>query len=257
MKWFCSMPDLNNLAREVHLWFLPTERFEDAELAEMSADILSAEEQSRAERFAFAKDRRSYILAHWLMRTVLSEYARVPPASWEFTRTLLGKPAVQAPPANIHLEINLSHTVGMVACAVTAAGEVGVDVETVTPRDHLKLARRFFAPEEVSQMEQLPADRRDQAFFRFWTQKEAYIKARGLGLSLDLASFWFPDVMGETIDIAFAADMDDRPGDWQFYRHEPDEQHKIAVAVHRPHRPKAALKIFANVVPGEAREGFL
>ena len=251
------MPDMSDLAREVHLWFLPTGGFDEAELASLCASDLSAQEQSRAERFAFAKDRRSYLLAHCLLRRALSQYISIPPADWEFTRTLLGKPAVQTPVEVANLEINLSHTAGMVACALTTAGAVGVDVETVKPRDHLKLARRFFAPEEVSQLERLPAPRHDHAFFRFWTQKEAYIKARGLGLSLDLASFWFPNVMGETIEIAFAKEMDDDPADWQFHRHEPDDNHKIAVAVHRPHRSEVALKIFANILPGESREEFL
>ncbi len=251
------MSDLNKLAGEVHLWFLPTERFDEAELSDLSANVLSAEEQSRAARFAYEKDRRSYILAHWLMRTALSQYIPVPPESWEFTQTMLGKPAVATPVEVANLQINLSHTAGMVACAATTAGPVGVDVETVKPRNHLKLARRFFAPAEVSQLEQLPPHRHDQAFFRLWTQKEAYIKARGLGLSLDLASFWFPDILGERIEIAFADAMEDNPANWQFYRQEPDEKHKIAVAVHRPNISNVALKVFTKAIPGESREEFL
>ena len=250
------MPHLNELAREVHLWFLSTNAFDETELAR-TAGVLSAEEQSRGERFAYEKDRRSYILAHWLLRMALSQYVKIPPASWEFTRALLGKPALTTPVEGTNLEINLSHTAGMVACAVTGVGAVGVDVETIKPRDHLQLARRFFAPEEVSQLEQLPADRRAHAFFRFWTQKEAYIKARGLGLSLDLASFAFPDVLGEKIEITFAAGLDDDPADWQFYRHEPDESHKIAVAVHRAKLPNVALKIFPDIRPGESCEDSL
>ncbi len=247
------MPHASDLHREVHLWFLPTKTFCEEELAKFKAEVLSPVERLRAERFAFAKDRRAYIAAHGLLRCVLSEYLPVAPASWTFERVLLGKPWIASPAEGMGFRFNLSHSTGMVACAVSLAGEVGVDVEAVREGEHLPLARRFFAPEEVSQLEPLPPAERAEAFIRFWTLKEAYIKARGLGLSLDLAGFAFPDVFGEKIEIRFAEGFEDNPADWHFFRHEPDGDHKIAVAVHRPPETQVALKIF----PGMPTGGFV
>ena len=238
------MPLKSELEREVHLWFWPTARLEESNRLARAADLLSDEEKRRADRFRFEKDQRSYIAAHALVRAVLSEYVPVSPTAWEFEPTLMGKPAVTSPPDGQSLRFNLSHSAGMAACAVTRIGEVGVDVETVHSRECLKIARRFFAPEEVAQLESLPAHRQTEAFFRFWTLKEAYIKARGLGLSLDLAGFFFPDVMRQEISIGFREDFQDDPGLWTFHRHEPDAEHQIAVALRCPRDRPIAFRVF-------------
>lgn len=243
------MPNLNELEREVHLWYLPTANFREDELADF-AKVLSPQEQYQANRFAFDKDRRSYVMAHWLVRKVLSHYVPVAPDQWEFKRGLFGKPSISAPEQIPQLEFNLSHTVGMVACAITCAGAIGVDVERVRMREYLNVARRFFAPEEVQQLEHLPEQEQRSAFFRLWTLKEAYIKALGKGLSVDLSRFSFPDVMGNEITIQFADDNDD-PMNWQFLRHEPNEDYKIAVALCCPGGMNLNWKRFANAPTGE------
>lgn len=246
------MRDFDDLSREVHLWSLTTMTFSEADLAKHAERVLSPEERQRAERFAFAKDRRSYITAHWLLRQVLSAYVSMPPDAWEFARAPHGKPFLAGLNAELGLFFNLSHTTGMVACAVTRMGEVGVDVETVRPRDHLNLARRYFAPLEVSQMESLSPEDQQEVFFRFWTLKEAYIKAQGLGLAMDLASFGFPEVQADQINIEFAEGSEDSPNDWSFFRHEPDPHHKIAVAVRRAEIDVPEFKIFQDIPPVES-----
>lgn len=246
------MPHLSDLSREVHLWYVPTTTFSDAELANLQASVLSEEERERTNRFAFAKDRRSYITAHWLLRHVLSAYVPVRPESWEFARTPHGKPFLSESSEHQGIFFNLSHTAGMVVTAVTCLGQVGVDVETVRPRDHLNLARRYFAPLEISQLESLAAEEQPHSFFRLWTLKEAYIKARGLGLAMDLASFGFPDVLGEDIRIEFADGMEETPSDWSFFRHEPDPLHKIAVAVGQGIKTVPEIRIFNDIPRGES-----
>lgn len=238
------MPLNSELEREVHLWFWPTARLEESNRLARAVDLLSDDEKRRADGFRFETDQRSYIAAHALVRAVLSEYIPVSPAAWGFERTLMGKPAVASPAEGRPLRFNLSHSAGMAACAVTRIGEVGVDVETIHHRDFLKIARRFFAPEEVAQLEPLPADRQTEVFFRFWTLKEAYIKARGLGLSLDLAGFFFPDIMQPDISIGFREDFQDDPGLWTFHRHEPDAEHQIAVALRCPRDRPLAFRVF-------------
>lgn len=243
------MPNLNELEREVHLWSLRTVNFREEELADF-AKRLSPQEQSQANRFAFDKDRRSYVTAHWLVRKVLSHYHPVPPDEWEFTRGLFGKPSISAPEQKERLEFNLSHTAGMVVCAVTCLGPIGVDVERVRMREYLDVARRFFAPDEVQQLERLPEHERRSAFFRFWTLKEAYIKALGKGLSVDLSRFGFPDVMGEEITIHFAEGNDD-PENWKFLRHEPDEDYKIAAALCCSSDSSVKWRVFEDIPTSE------
>jgi len=244
------MPDQADLEQEVHLWYLPTARFDDEHHLARAAERLSSDEQDRARRFAFEKDRRSYIAAHWLLRSALSQYLPVEPSAWEFTRSLFGKPAISGPPQGRRIAFNLSHSPGMVACAVTKTGEVGVDVETVRPREFLKLAERFFAPGEFQELKRLPEHERARAFFRFWTLKEAYVKARGRGLSLDLSGFFFPDVLGNEIRIEFDEGWDDDPNDWQFYRHEPDDQNQIASAVHKARCKNVVWRVFSEIPTG-------
>ncbi|MCA9069961.1 MAG: 4'-phosphopantetheinyl transferase superfamily protein [Planctomycetaceae bacterium] len=244
------MPNLTELEREVHVWYLSTGDFRAEELAKF-ATVLSSEERTRANRFAFEKDRRSYVTAHWLVRKVLSHYLPVAQNQWEFTRGLFGKPSISAPKPTVPFEFNLSHTVGMVACAVTSVGPIGVDVERVRAQEYIDVARRFFAPEEVRQLERLPVPQQRSAFFRFWTLKEAYIKAVGKGLSVDLSRFGFRDVMGDEITIQFA-EGDDDPADWQFFRHEPSDEFKIAAGVCCPPGSIVNWRLFATPPPGEA-----
>jgi 4'-phosphopantetheinyl transferase len=243
------MPDFDDLSREVHLWSMPTTTFSDLDLTSHAERILSPEERQRADRFAYARDRRSYIIAHWLIRRALSSYVSVPPDAWEFARASHGKPFLAGRHAELGLLFNLSHTAGMVACGITRIGEVGVDVETIRSRDHLNLARRYFAPLEIAQLEPLSPTEQQEVFLRFWTLKEAYIKAQGLGLAMDLASFGFPEVNRKRITIEFAQGTGDSPGEWSFFRHEPDPLHKIAVAVRRPADVVPGFRIFQDIPP--------
>jgi len=122
-----------------------------------------------------------------LLRACLSRYAPRPPAAWRFTRNSNGKPAAAAAPRP--LAFNLSHSHDRVAIAVTAGAPVGVDIEYCDPRrDLLRLARRFYHPEEVAALEQRDAVGCRDLFYDLWTVKEARIKARGGALWRDLTA---------------------------------------------------------------------
>lgn len=248
------MPEFSDLEREVHVYYYSASAFTDDAQTERMSQVLSPPEREQSRRFAFDRDRRSYIAAHWLLRTALSRYLAVEPVRWEFTSGLFGKPRIAAPSEGVSLQFNLSHSSGIVACAVTRAGEVGVDVETVATREFLDLARRFFAPAEVRQLEGLSEFQRPQAFYRIWTLKEAYIKARGEGLSLDLSRFAFLDVFGDEIRIRFGEDWEDRADDWQFFRIVPDEAHLVAAAIHHAKRRKIVWRVFHEIPAGESGE---
>jgi 4'-phosphopantetheinyl transferase len=125
--------------------------------------ILSDEELQRYRAFHFERDRAAYLTAHALTRRALSRYADVAPPDWQFAKGPCGKPEI-ANPLDRRLGFNLSHTHGLVACAVGWECEVGIDVERIN--------------REIN-----PA----VSFFEEWTLKEAYLKALGVGLTEQMA----------------------------------------------------------------------
>ncbi|QGM96622.1 4'-phosphopantetheinyl transferase family protein [Methylocystis parvus] len=155
---------------------------------EALAALLDDEERARAARFAFEEDRRSYVAAHGLLRLELSRRAARPPQDWRFAATKLGKPYLLDCARD--LRFSLSHTRGMVAVAVADGAEIGVDVEPSDRRaESMKLAQRFFAPEEVALLAAVEGAARRDMFFAIWTLKEAVVKTTGQGLARALDSF--------------------------------------------------------------------
>ncbi len=152
------------------------------------AALLSEEERARTARFAFEEDRQAYVAAHALLRTELSRRAGGAPQDWRFATAPLGKPFLVDPPMD--LRFNMTHTRGMVAVALAEAIEIGVDVEPANRRaESMKLAERYFAPQEAALLRALEGDARRDAFFAIWTLKEAVVKATGEGLRRRLDSF--------------------------------------------------------------------
>lgn len=157
----------------------------DTRLAALHA-VLDETEQQRAARYHFDIDRRRFTAARGQLREILSAYLNQAPQALTFCYNPQGKPSL----AGARLCFNLSHTQGIGLLAVIDGQEVGIDVEGVNRRvDSPGIVRRFFAPAEVDALFALPEAQRQRAFFDCWTRKEAYIKARGLGLSIPLESF--------------------------------------------------------------------
>lgn len=160
-------------------------------------NILNMEERQQALAFRFQRDRDLYLAAHLFLRRVLSRYAPITPDGWQFSRNAYGKPAI-ANPAYGWLQFNLSHTHGLVACAVARECAVGVDVESIRNLSDLPgLCQYAFAPVETADVLNTPGQQaQTERFFSYWTLKEAYIKARGMGLSLPLQQFAFQRTAG-------------------------------------------------------------
>jgi 4'-phosphopantetheinyl transferase len=117
--------------------------------------------------------------------------------------------------------------------AVGRGRTVGVDVEYVDARKaSVEVATRYFAPREVAALEAAPRELQDHLFFEYWTLKEAYIKARGMGLSLPLDKFSFHDSDGH-VEIAIDPALEDDPMRWYFWQLRSTPQHLIALCVER------------------------
>jgi len=160
----------------------------DADAARLDSlyAILAPQERERAARFRFAEHRRQFIVCRGMLREILSPYLGLHPADIAFVYNRQGKPGV----GDGDVRFNVSHSGGWALQAVSRGSEVGIDIERVDARfAREQIPERFFSPCEAGQLRALPVDQQTAAFFRCWTRKEAYIKARGLGLALPLDSF--------------------------------------------------------------------
>jgi phosphopantetheine--protein transferase-like protein len=149
---------------------------------------LSDEERRRASRLVFEEDRRAFIAAHHLLRATLAPLLGGAAEAIEFSTGHGGRPELSGPAAG-EVSFNLSHTRGLVACAVAFQTIVGVDVEVVRDLpDVAALARSTLTPAEIDELDAISPAERSRAFLRRWTIKEAYAKATGHGLGLPITS---------------------------------------------------------------------
>jgi 4'-phosphopantetheinyl transferase len=214
---------------EVHVWYVFSDHVTDPELLARYEALMSHEELERRDRFMQAKDRHQHVIARALVRTMLSKHADVQPQAWTFTPNRYGRPEISGPIETL-LRFNIAHTRGLVACAVAWDREIGVDVENVErPGDYIHLAERFFASSEAAHIAALPPSQQKEVFFDYWTLKESYIKARGMGLALPLADFAFK--LDEPVTIRFSGSISDVSSSWRFQRVRVSAQHKMALAV--------------------------
>jgi 4'-phosphopantetheinyl transferase len=199
---------------------------------EVDEKILDSTEQERAQSFKFKKDRDLYVAAHVFLRQVLSRYAAVSKKDWQFVSNTYGKPAI-ANSGYGWLQFNLSHTHGRVACAVARNRAVGVDVEQRKYLSDLPLLCRyaFSAVEADDVLSAQHPDEQQHRFFSYWTLKEAYIKARGMGLSLPLQQFSFVQVANQDWQLHYAPNFQDDGQSWQFSTCRLGGNHHLAYCV--------------------------
>jgi 4'-phosphopantetheinyl transferase len=216
---------------QVHLWLAYLDEITDARLLAECWLLLNQEEQRRQLRFHFERDRHRYLVTRAMVRTVLSKYVAIAPSCWRFAINRYGRPSIAAEHvAAKGIEFNLSHTDRLVVMGVTRERAIGVDVECVRPRAaDIEIVERYFAPEEVLELRTLPEERQTQRFFEYWTLKESYIKARGLGLSIPLERFAFHLEDPEQIRLTIDPSLQDYAGRWWFWQFRADHDHLTAL----------------------------
>lgn len=200
---------------DIHIW---TGRSAPPERADL--DLLSADERVRAGRFRFDADRHRFESARILLRRVLSQYtdAGVAPAAWRFETNPWGKPRIVAEQRTMPLYFNVSHSRMHIVCAVARFPDLGIDVEDRVPDDFRELAARFFAPTEVDWLATAGTEEQAQRrFLTIWTLKEAWVKARGTGLSTPLDAFSIvPRTAGGEVILHASPDIEACPQIWRF-----------------------------------------
>lgn len=209
--------------------------------------LLDFEERAKYQRFHSKESKEEYLWAHTLLRTMLSRATGIAAADLRFASDALGKPHL-ANPNRHEISFSLSHTRGLVACAVGARRRIGVDVERMaleTPVE--ELAKDVFAAAELDAFRKLEAPLRRERFFQTWVLKEAYLKATGKGLLEDLKSFGIRfDAEGPQLFFSNSTEGD--AGRWQLALLDLTRDHAAAVAVEIIDGRRVSLDI-ASLVP--------
>ncbi|MDQ2906830.1 MAG: 4'-phosphopantetheinyl transferase superfamily protein [Chloroflexota bacterium] len=244
---------------EIHVWRAALDGSE--ERAWDLERTLAADERERAARFRFPEHRMHYIVARGILRAILGGYLGREPETLQFCYNEYGKPALvsegdetneigterggpgaretgRRPAAPLHenlgdaLCFNVSHAHGLALYAFAWGRDVGVDVEYVRMEvDFLEIAEHFFSPYEVALLRAVPPAEQYRAFFNCWTRKEAYIKARGMGLSLALDQFDVSLTPGEPAALLNIREAGQDSRDWSLHVLSPSEGYVAALAV--------------------------
>jgi 4'-phosphopantetheinyl transferase len=249
--------DLRLGAGDVHIWHYGLGSDLPPELPEAFRRLLSPEELERYARLQLPSLRRQFLATRALCRWVLSRYEPVRPTEWRFQTDPRGKPSVSAPSVSAPIFFSLSHTSGVIACAVSRASDlIGVDIERIDRKlECIEIAEHFFPEKEARALRRLTPERRREAFFACWALKESFAKARGIDLTAGLAGAVFRIDDPCRVKVSFVAPLDEQDAGWRFDLRRVGEQWILALAIRMdastPLRPRAAPVVFDPSSSGE------
>jgi 4'-phosphopantetheinyl transferase len=221
----------NNFIPQQHvtIWHLDPARVTATKCIETLKSWLSHTETERMKRFHHTKHQLAFLVSHALKRVALANVLGLDPTELEFGLGSHGRPFLMGKALN-RLQFNLSHTDGLVALAVSFNTYVGLDVESLTRKvPETAFAARFFTPAEHDDIlahEHMPNSHR---LLEYWTLKEAYIKAEGLGISIGLDTFYF-DLSQTQPQIQYTSEARPPSHPWQFIQLKPTPLHLMALA---------------------------
>lgn len=215
------------LTNHIHLWQIPL----NLDSYKQYDAILPPDEKERAYRFIFEKHRRRFILAHYALRKILSEYLGISPERIIFKELSHGKPTLIEEQNPLHLEFNLSHSGETALLGIRLEKIIGVDIEYHSTRDYLDLAEHVFSIKECQELMAIKdAEAQINSFFHIWAQKEAFIKAIGQGLSYPLKDFSVSPVFPAALTEAVHEDI----SQWYFHSFKPFSDAHAAIATLKP-----------------------
>lgn len=191
----CERTELPPLPRlesgAIHLWRVQL----DGDRPDLAVDVLGTDEKARVSRFRRPIDRVRFERRHVALRLLLGQYLNCAPLELEFRYGPSGKPCLAG---GTDLRFSVSHSDGVALYSFVRGCEIGIDIERIRPGfDWHPVARQLFSHREYCYLLGLPEPRQLEHFFLVWTQKEAYVKARGFGLSLPLEQFQVPLITGK------------------------------------------------------------
>jgi 4'-phosphopantetheinyl transferase len=200
----------------------------DPALAARAFDLLTPADRARHDRFRRDADRRMFLVGRLLARVLVGRALDCDPAAWTWREGPHGRPEIGAPATA--LRFNLAHSDGLVACALAWGRDVGVDLESRRRRPpDPAIVDRYCAPAEAADIRARGAAWCDR-FLAYWTLKEAYLKARGLGIGVPLADVCFTLAGESSAKIAFLGSLAGTDLRWTFTLAHPTDHHILAVA---------------------------
>ncbi len=221
-NWLSAPKNLILSDDDVHIWRINLNQSESQ--LQSFQETLSSDEIARAQRFYFPEHRQRFIAGRGTLRAILGQYLGINPKQVEFAYQPRGKPLLAAKFADKGLLFNLSHSQDLALCGVSYQNQIGVDLEYIrTMSDLESLAKRFFSSREYEYLRLISPQEQQQIFFRYWTCKEAYLKATGDGL-----------VQLEEIEISLTPNQPSQllvSGDWNLRELTPADNFAAAVVV--------------------------
>lgn len=216
-------------ATQLHLWFAFPEQEYGEELLSRYWKLASDDERQRNARFHFARDRKRHLITRAMTRVVLSRYAAIAPTDWTFATNRFGRPQISNPEA-AELSFNIAHSSTLIIIGITKQRALGVDTENLPIEpDQIEIADRFFAAEESAHLRTLALDKRAERFLEYWTFKEAYVKARGAGLSIPINQVRFKFEAGRRVEAMIDPAANQEGSDWRFWQVRPTRDDIVAI----------------------------
>ncbi|MGB0847972.1 MAG: 4'-phosphopantetheinyl transferase family protein [Thiolinea sp.] len=211
--------------QEVHLHVIASQQVKHAALS----DLLDEHEKLKKQSFRFNKDQVLYQAAHSFLRRTLSHYELVRPEDWRFNYDNYGKPSIGNPNHN-NLTFNLSHAHSMIACVVGYQNTLGVDIERHRSLDNFEdMCRLVLCEHERKHLFSLAPQIQKAMFFRYWTLKEACVKALGQGLTIPLHSLRYKQASNNTWQYQLDVAPETRDRLYSFYYDLPQDNYSLAM----------------------------
>ena len=219
----------NFKSTQIHLWIADLDYFDFFEVQSESAAWLSGNEIGRLNHYRSSTRRKQFLLGRVLLRVVLSKYAEVAPETWKFQTNAHGKLFLD-PSHGLPIFFNLSHADNRVIIAVSSIRDLGIDIESMhKKRAFLKIANRYFAPDEIKSLNNLSTPLQASRFFELWTLKESVLKACGSGLSGNLARARFTFPSEDKLSLDFDSSKNDL-ANWQIWQIEISKPYFLALS---------------------------
>jgi 4'-phosphopantetheinyl transferase len=232
MEVFGDRPslDLGFSKGDIHIWRadldLPIMGFQKLH------QTLSIDERVRAERFHFQKDRKRFSVGRWILRTILGYYLNVEPSLLRFCYGKYGKPALATTFGKETILFNMSDSEGLALYAFTRGHEIGIDIEHIRDIPEMdQIAEQYFSARENAVFRSLPESKKREAFFSFWTRKEAFMKAKGEGLGLGLNQVEVSLTPGEQATLLSVNSNPQEASRWSLQDLDPGPGFTAALAV--------------------------
>jgi 4'-phosphopantetheinyl transferase len=217
----------------VRVWHArPNDVWATADAMQTATRWLQPAERERFERFRHASDRAMFLLGRVMARAIVGRALGVAPTAWRWREGPRGRPEIDEPAAEF--SFNIAHSAGLVVCALARQVQVGVDVEhRQRPALDRAIVSRYCSPAEVADIESHGPDGWHDQFLSYWTLKEAYLKARGLGIAVPLAELSFT-LKPSGIVLEHLGTLAGSNAQWAFDLRRVGPHHVVATAVSMP-----------------------